>query len=105
MRRRLRQPREDLQRPGEVELRQLREDEEADVEGGHLVPSSGLKCASDSVPDAAMGQFLDPNFRRPPIRTIRNPVARLGRGLLKAGPRVRIRLPPAESQAKRRTGD
>ena len=62
MRRRLRQPREDLQRPGEVELRQLREDEEADVEGGHLVPSSGLKCASDSVPDAAMGQFWTLTF-------------------------------------------
>src|ERR1700720_4500499 len=32
----IRQSREDLRRPGEVELRQLREDDEPDVEDGHL---------------------------------------------------------------------
>ena len=51
----------------------------------------------------------DLNFWSPPNgaalagRTARNPVARLGGGLLKAGPRVRIRLPPAVSSANSRS--
>src|SRR5437016_5111372 len=51
-------------------------------EGGHLVPPSSLKCPSDSVPGAAMGQFLDPNFRCPqlgPSRTSPVNADRLGR--------------------------
>src|SRR5207245_5089146 len=61
---RLRQPCEDLQRPSEIELGQLREDDKADIEDRHFRSPLALNRARNSVGETAMVRVNARSIRR-----------------------------------------